>query len=281
MFFFNSDSGAGFTALVDKDGSLDRLADLTSDAEDRWTHVGSDGRNLVFYSRFSQSGTATVLDGHGMPHPWPIRPIAAFGDWTGIAGNNGWFMLHNAHTGKAATGFVDVTEFGFFHFRRRFELPTDTAFTDVLAAGWSRDGGAIRDRRFLFFNRLNGSGLTYRLDDGGQVTILRKTEELPAPFSEGWTHAVAQHNEGSGRVYFYHNNTRRGSTAQVEPDGTLKRLKDGVDGFQHCTHIAEGERMLCYQRPGGMATSVEIEADGSMRRLRELGPIGDFSHIVM
>ncbi|WP_117208590.1 hypothetical protein [Allorhizocola rhizosphaerae] len=279
MLLYNSESRTGDTARVEDDGSVTTLVSPLPESVGRWTHIGSDGRHLVFYDQFSGRGAAVVMDEQGAVNPLPILPVAVLGDWTNVAANNGWFMLYNARTGAAATGFVNPEAIGQFEFRRRFLLPPDTRFTDVLAAGWSREGGGIGNRRFLFFDRLSGSGVTYRLDDGGQVTILTRTQGLPAPSSEGWSHAAAQNNEGSGRLYFFHNNTRRGTTAQVEPDGALRRLKDNVDSFQHCTVIADGRRLLCYNRVGGLATTVDIGEDGSLRRLRELGPIGDFTHI--
>ncbi len=280
MLFFNSDSGAGVTARIEDDGSLSALANLPPGPGSRWTHIGSDGRNLVFFDRSSHRGTAAAMDEQGIVHPLPILPTALLGDWTNIAANNGWFVLYNARTGAAVTGFVEIAADGLLRLRRPFHLPPGTTYTDVLPVGWSHDDDRIRDRRFLFFNRVNGSGITYRVDDSGQVTVLTKTEGLPAPFIEGWTHIAAHNNEGSGRLYLFHDNTRSGTTAQVEPDGTLRRLKQNVGNFQHCTHIADGSRLLCYNRAGGQATTVEIGEDGSLHRLRELGPIGDFSHIV-
>ncbi|WP_162908244.1 hypothetical protein [Allorhizocola rhizosphaerae] len=283
MLLYNGDSGGGLTARIEDDGSLTQLVVLPPGSVGQWTLIGSDGRTLVFLNQMSNGGTAATMDDNGMLHPLPDRPTEAFDGWTNIAANNGWFMLYNATEGAAATGFVHPEPAGQFEFRRRFQLPPDTSFTDVVPAGWSSNGGGVDNRRFLFFDRTSGAGITYRLDPGGQVTLLTRTEALPPPFTssgEGWSHVAAHNNEGSGRLYSFHNNTRRGTTAQVEPDGTLMRLKDGVDGFQHCTNIGDGRRLLFYDRAGGRASTVEISEDGSLHQLRELGRIGDFTHIV-
>jgi hypothetical protein len=277
VLFFNNDTGAGITATIKDDGSLNGLASLPPNASDHWTHVGSDGRNLVFYNEILRHGTAARVSENGIVQPLPIRPTAIFGEWTNIAANMGWFVLYNTHTGAAATGFVE-TPFPMFQFRRQFTLPPDQTYTDVLPSGSSHAGA--RDRIFLFFNRATGAGITYHVDGSGQVTFLTETEKLAEPTSDGWTHVAAQNGEGSGRLYFFHNNTRRGTTAYVDVDGTLRRLKENVDGFQHCTHIAHGQRLVLYERPSQRATSAEIDEDGTLRRLRTLGPIGDFSHIV-
>ena len=84
ILFYNAETRAGATAMIDDGGQLDELHEIEPGAFGVWTHIVSDGRFILFYNAETRAGaTALIDDGGELQEQHEIEP-GAFGVWTHI-----------------------------------------------------------------------------------------------------------------------------------------------------------------------------------------------------
>jgi hypothetical protein len=86
ILFYNAETLAGATALIDAGGVLKEQHEMAPGTFGAWTHLVSDGKFILFYNAETLAGATALIDAGGVLKEQHEMAPGTFGAWTHIVG---------------------------------------------------------------------------------------------------------------------------------------------------------------------------------------------------
>jgi hypothetical protein len=84
VLFYDAETRAGATALIDDGGVLRELHEHDPGSFGNWTHIVSDGKFFLFYDARTRAGATALIDDGGVLRELHEHDPGSFGNWTHI-----------------------------------------------------------------------------------------------------------------------------------------------------------------------------------------------------
>jgi hypothetical protein len=218
LFFYNTDTGDGYTGRIDRSGTYTSVQSIAGFSHG-WTHIVSAGeRALFFYNATSRGAATAFVDSSGRYHY--VGRVANLSGWTHVVGTrNGALLFYNSNTGSAATARLDD--------EGRYTAGRNLSGNNAPGPGWTHIVAANQGGLF-FYNATSRTGATARVAGDGAYTFVRSLTGFGT-----WTKIIG--TPGGG--FLFYNDAGNGWRGRLDADANFSTF-GSLSALGSWTHIA-------------------------------------------